>query len=157
MTALPRDVTAGYGGGFGGRPELPKKGLIWCLGSILLVSVAQLALKYAMMELPPLAFEDLSLLREARLSLTMALTMPLAMLAGGLGAYALSMLCWFLALRHLPLNYAYPMLSLSYVLVYLAAVALPWFGEPAGMLKSCGILLILLGVWLINSGRPEKP
>ena len=149
MTGQPREATAmsdGYGTS-GGRPRLSQKGLFWCAGSILLATVAQLALKYAMLELPPLTFDSLPLFREARPPLTMAL----AMLAGGLGAYVLSMLCWFLALRHLPLNYAYPMLSISYVLVYLSAVVLPWFEETATLLKSCGILVILFGIWLINS------
>jgi len=121
-----------------------RQGLLWCAGSVFLVTVAQLALKYAMLRLPAVTFASLPLLWDAR--------WPLAMLAGGLGAYCLSMLCWFLALRHLPLNYAYPMLSISYVLVYLAAVALPWFEETATLLKSCGILVILFGIWLINSG-----
>jgi undecaprenyl phosphate-alpha-L-ara4N flippase subunit ArnF len=120
-----------------------RQGLLWCAGSVFLVTVAQLALKYAMLRLPPLTLESLPQLWEAR--------QPLAMLAGGLGAYCLSMLCWFLALRHLPLNYAYPMLSISYVLVYLSAVVLPWFEETATLLKSCGILVILFGIWLINS------
>ena len=126
---------------------MTRQALLWCAGSVLLVAVAQLALKYAMLRLPALTLETLPLLRDARL--------PLAMLAGGLGAYGLSMLCWFLALRHLPLNYAYPMLSISYVLVYLFAVILPWFGETATLSKSCGILVILLGIWLIHSGRSE--
>jgi undecaprenyl phosphate-alpha-L-ara4N flippase subunit ArnF len=138
MIASPREVITRCG----------RQGLLWCAGSILLVTVAQLALKYAMLRLPLLTLESLPLLWEAR--------RPLAMLAGGLGAYGLSMLCWFLALRRLPLNYAYPMLSISYVLVYLAAVALPWFEESATVLKSCGILVILFGVWLINSGNSRS-
>lgn len=50
-----------------------------------------------------------------------------------------------MALRTLALSRAYPLLGVSYVLVYLAAVALPWFNESAGWLKSLGTLLILLG------------
>ena len=147
MTEQPCAVSARPGGpgSYSGRT-----GLLWCLCSILLVTVAQLALKYAMLGLPPLAFESLPRLWES-----WEARLPLALLACGLGVYGLSMLCWFLVLRHLPLNYAYPMLSLSYVLVYLAALALPWFDESAGLLKSCGILLILFGVWLIHSDRPE--
>ena len=133
-----------------GQPRtLGRQGLLWCANSVFLVTVAQLALKYAMLRLPALAIESLPFLWDAR--------WPLAVLIVGLGAYCLSMLCWFMALRHLPLNYAYPMLSISYVLVYLAAVALPWFEEPATLLKSCGIIVILFGIWLIHTGavRPE--
>ncbi len=63
------------------------------------------------------------------------------------------MLCWLLALKHIALNKAYPLISLSYVFVYLLAVFLPWFNEPA-RLKAIGIGFILLGVWLIS--RPNK-
>lgn len=56
----------------------------------------------------------------------------------------------FFALRYLPLNRAYPLLSLSYALVYLGAVLLPWFNEPATLLKTLGAGFILLGIWLIN-------
>ena len=132
-----------------GKEAGQRQGLAWCIGSVLLVTVAQLAFKYAMLRLPPFTLEALPLLWDAR--------QALALLAGGLAAYALSMLCWFLALRHLPLNYAYPMLSISYVLVSLAAVALPPFEESATLLKSCGIVVILLGIWLISSGSERHP
>ncbi|MBO2007249.1 4-amino-4-deoxy-L-arabinose-phospho-UDP flippase, partial [Serratia marcescens] len=69
--------------------------------------------------------------------------------------YALSMLCWFFALRHLPLNRAY-LLSVSHALVYLAAVILPWFNESATLLKTLGTLFILFGVGLINSKPTTK-
>ena len=136
MTGQPREGTA-------------RQGLLWCAGSVLLVTVAQLALKYAMLRLPPVTPEILPLLREAH--------WPLAMLIGGLIAYCLSMACWFLALRHLPLNYAYPMLGVSYVLVYLSAAALPCFEETATLPKSCGIMVILFGIWLITTGRSPRP
>ena len=131
------------------RERLARQGLLWCVNSILLVTAAQLALKYAMLHLPAITLESLPLLWETPRQY------PLAMLAGGLIAYGLSMICWFLALRHLPLNYAYPMLGISYVLVYLFAVALPWFEEAATLLKSCGILLVLFGIWLIHADRSE--
>ena len=68
-----------------------------------------------------------------------------------MSAYALSMACWFFALRRLPLSYAYPLLSLSYVLVYLLAAVLPWFGETATLLKTAGVALIVFGVRLIHT------
>ncbi|MCZ0221785.1 4-amino-4-deoxy-L-arabinose-phospho-UDP flippase, partial [Escherichia coli] len=51
---------------------------------------------------------------------------------------------------------AYPLLSLSYALVYLAAVCLPWLNESVSWTKNAGVLAILLGVWLINSGKKES-
>ena len=73
----------------------------------------------------------------------------------GLGGYVLSMGCWFFALRYLPLNRAYTLLSLSYALVYVAAVTLPWFNESISLSKTIGGLLILAGVGLIHS-KPVK-
>ena len=120
------------------------RGLLWCLGSILLATLAQLSLKWAVSHLPPLSLDaPLDILNVGRPALTALLV--------GLGGYALSMLCWILALRSLPLNYAYPMLSLSYVLVCLLAAALPGLDEALSLFKAGGILCILLGVWLINT------
>ena len=120
------------------------QGLLWCLGSILLATLAQLSLKWAVARLPPLCLE-------APLDLLHVAHPALAALLLGLGSYALAMLCWFMALRRLPLAYAYPMLSLSYVLVCLLAAALPGLNESLGLFKIAGILCILLGVWLINT------
>ncbi|AHG22350.1 4-amino-4-deoxy-L-arabinose-phospho-UDP flippase [Chania multitudinisentens RB-25] len=126
------------------------KGYAWGAASILLVTLAQLLMKWGMMQLPLLSFTNvtLELLRYYWLAL-------LAVSSGILG-YALSMLCWFFALRCLPLNRAYPLLSISYALVYLAAVILPWFNETASWLKTLGALLILFGVWLINNNVAAK-
>ena len=132
------------------RP-IASRGLIWCAASILLVSAAQLALKWAMLRLPPFSLEiPLEIFKAAA-------TPALTALTAGIIGYAVSMLCWFLALRSLPLNYAYPMLSLSYVLVCLAAAALPDLNEALGVFKVTGILCILLGVWLINTSPHGRP
>ncbi len=100
--------------------------------SVVLVTVAQLVLKWGMMNIPLLSLADINV---------QFLTMYFVQLASvmcGLMGYALSMLCWFFALRYLPLNRAYPLLSLSYALVYLGAVLLPWFNEPATLLNTGG-------------------
>lgn len=120
------------------------KGYLWGGTSVVLVTVAQLVLKWGMMNIPLLSLADINV---------QFLTMYFVQLASvmcGLMGYALSMLCWFFALRYLPLNRAYPLLSLSYALVYLGAVLLPWFNEPATLLKTLGAGFILLGIWLIN-------
>jgi len=111
------------------------------IGSVLLVTLAQLTLRLAMRDFPPVEeWLNLDGMRHAR---------ALLQLAAGLGAYALSMLCWMMALRHLPLNRLYPLLSLSYVLVWLAAVLIPAFGEPFRWSGLAGVLLIVLGLLAI--------
>lgn len=124
------------------------KGYVWGIASVLLVSVAQLLMKWGMMQLPPLS---LSMTLPTAESLT-----PLLAVAVGVAGYGLSMLCWLMALRTLALSRAYPLLSISYALVYLAAVALPWFNESASLPKSLGTLLILLGVWLITRRKARQ-
>ncbi|AGB82275.1 cation/cationic drug transporter [Serratia sp. FGI94] len=124
------------------------KGYVWGIASVLLVSVAQLLMKWGMMQLPPLS---LSMTLPTAESLT-----PLLAVAAGIAGYGLSMLCWLMALRTLALSRAYPLLSISYALVYLAAVALPWFNESASLSKSLGTLLILLGVWLITRRKARQ-
>lgn len=114
------------------------------------MTLAQLLMKWGMVQIPLMSFADVSL------ALIGDYWLPLLAVGGGIFGYALSMLCWFFALRHLPLNRAYPLLSVSYALVYLAAVILPWFNESATLLKTLGTLFILFGVGLINSKPKTK-
>ncbi|SFL72603.1 Multidrug transporter EmrE [Paenibacillus sp. 1_12] len=67
--------------------------------------------------------------------------------AAGLGSYALSSICWLLALRKFPLSTAYPMVSLGYVFVMLMSIWL--FQETISMQKWLGAAVILGGVALI--------
>jgi undecaprenyl phosphate-alpha-L-ara4N flippase subunit ArnF len=126
------------------------RGYAWGAASVLLVTLAQLLMKWGMAQIPLMSFADVTL------NLFIQYWLPLVAVSCGIFGYALSMLCWFFALHHLPLNRAYPLLSVSYALVYLAAVILPWFNESATLLKTLGTLLILFGVWLINSQTKVK-
>ncbi len=126
------------------------KGYLWVLGSAILVTVAQLSLKIGVVQLPSFTLGWHWLQRDWLLENSISL----GIIFIGLVCYALSMLCWLFALKFIALNKAYPLISLSYVFVYILAVILPWFNEPATVLKAAGIAFILLGVWLIS--RPEK-
>jgi undecaprenyl phosphate-alpha-L-ara4N flippase subunit ArnF len=126
------------------------RGYAWGAASVLLVTLAQLLMKWGMAQIPLMSFADVTL------NLFIQYWLPLVAVSCGIFGYALSMLCWFFALHHLPLNRAYPLLSVSYALVYLAAVILPWFNESATLLKTLGTLFILFGVWLINSQTKIK-
>ena len=77
----------------------------WLALASVLLSLAQLLLRTAMLALPPLDTWT-----------ALPWQHGLIPLIGGLAAYGCSMLCWLLALRLLPLNRLYPLLSLSYVL-----------------------------------------
>ena len=67
---------------------------------------------------------------------------------GGMLCYALSVCVWIAALTKAPVSTAYPMLSLGYVVVAVAAVA--WLGESMTTAKIAGIALICVGVVLVS-------
>lgn len=123
-------------------------GLLYAFCSVLLISAAQLMMKWAIVQLP--AIEQPMLFSAALLRLSL----PTVVLCGGLLAYGLSMLCWFLALQRLPLSRVYPLLSLSYLLVWAAALWLPGMNEMFFWGKLVGASLILAGLMLIFS--PQK-
>jgi undecaprenyl phosphate-alpha-L-ara4N flippase subunit ArnF len=68
----------------------------------------------------------------------------------GLICYAVSMLSWLLALTRYQLSLAYPLLGISYVLVYLGAVLWQRIGEEFTLQRSTGIILVFVGVMLVN-------
>ncbi len=65
----------------------------------------------------------------------------------GLAAYALSSALWLVVLSRVELSVAYPLGSLSYVIVVFASLAM---GERVGALRWLGVLLIVGGVWAIG-------
>ncbi|WP_337013631.1 4-amino-4-deoxy-L-arabinose-phosphoundecaprenol flippase subunit ArnF [Pantoea sp. AS142] len=116
------------------------KGYQWVTCSVLLVSAAQLMMRWAMPRLP-----DVSNL----ISLPAVALSPALLLLAGLGAYGVSMLCWIRALHYFPLNRVYPLLSLSYVLVWLVAVCLPGFHEAFSWHSLAGVVIIVFGLLCI--------
>ena len=119
------------------------QGFALALGSVGLVSAAQLGMRWSMTRLP-LPYEWLS---------TQINVGALGVVLLAIFAYALSMLCWLGALKHLPLGRAYSLLSISYALVYLLAASLPAFNEHFSVSKALGVALVVLGVLVINSRR----
>jgi len=123
------------------------RGFALALGSVALVSGAQLGMRWSMTRLP-LPAEWLTALDTGAIDLGALGVVILAIIA-----YALSMLCWLGALKDLPLGRAYSMLSISYSLVYLLSASLPVFNEHFSLSKTAGVALVILGVLTINSRR----
>ena len=119
------------------------KGIGWALLSVLLVSTAQLLLRYAMTSLPPVGF-SWGFVQAAVRSHN-----ALLILLVGLLGYVASMACWYFALHRLALSKAYALLSLSYILVWAAAIWLPGWHEPFSLRGGLGVLLIMAGVLVI--------
>lgn len=119
------------------------KGIGWALLSVFLVSIAQLLLRYAMTSLPPVDFSW------AFVQVAVQSQNALLILLAGLLGYVASMACWYFALHRLALSKAYALLSLSYILVWAAAIWLPGWHEPFSLRGGLGVLLIMAGVLVI--------
>ena len=75
---------------------------------------------------------------------------------GGLGCYGLSTVLWIYCLSKLPLRVVYPYTALTFVLVYIGAFLV--FDEKPGGRGIAGVVLVLAGLFLINSDlRAEAP
>lgn len=64
-------------------------------------------------------------------------------LSGFVSAFIASMF-WMAAMTKFDISYAYPFMSLSFVLVFLLSMVL--FHEPANIYKVAGLCLIILGI-----------
>lgn len=110
------------------------KDLYIILLSIFIGAVGQVGLKYGAMRLPDTG----SLWEKATAAWP---------LFAGLALYGVSTLLWIYALRTVALSYAYPLISLGYVLVFIASYFI--FQEPIGLLRLAGLVLILSGIVLV--------
>ena len=124
------------------------RGTFWALCSVMLVSAAQLLLRYAMQALPPVS--ELY----AFVSALWHFSSGTGALLLGLMGYVASMGCWYLALHRMALSKAYALLSLSYILVWAAAIVLPGWGEHFSWHGLVGVGFIMLGVLTIF--RPAR-
>ncbi|MCS2171078.1 4-amino-4-deoxy-L-arabinose-phosphoundecaprenol flippase subunit ArnF [Scandinavium sp. TWS1a] len=116
-------------------------GIIWALMSVILVSAAQLLLRSAMLTLPAVSDTGTLLWNVVHFQPgTGALLL-------GLCSYLASMVCWFFALKRLPLAKAYALLSLSYITVWAAALLLS--NEAFSWQGLAGVLLVMAGVMTI--------
>lgn len=126
------------------------RGLLYAIVSVVLVSIAQLTMKFGVAHV---ALDDIRALDSLRTLLenftTLIPTAAWLPIAVGIGCYAASVLSWMAALGRLPLNLAYPLLSLSYPLVYLGAALLPFFHEPLNVQRVAGVGLIMFGITLL--------
>jgi undecaprenyl phosphate-alpha-L-ara4N flippase subunit ArnF len=122
----------------------PRRAIALLACSVVLSACAQLLMKAGM-----LALTDGDGLMPI-LQTAMRDTTVLGFIGAGLLCYSLSMLAWLLALTGYRLSIAYPMLGISYVLVYLGAVSWERIGEPFSLLRLAGIMLVLIGVVLVN-------
>lgn len=68
----------------------------------------------------------------------------------GIAATFLSGVSWMLAMTRFEISYAYPFISLNYVIVFVASIIL--FNESISPAKLIGTLLVILGIVVISKG-----
>jgi multidrug transporter EmrE-like cation transporter len=109
---------------------------------VLLNATAQLCLKQGMRQVGHFAF-------------TLENLAPIGFKVGfnpfvfaGLVCYVVSVAVWLLALSRVDVSYAYPLLSVGYIVTAFAGQY--FFGEALGPTRWAGIIVICLGVYLIT-------
>jgi undecaprenyl phosphate-alpha-L-ara4N flippase subunit ArnF len=76
-----------------------------------------------------------------------------AWVIGGLICYGISLVAWLRVLSAYPLSFAYPLLGISYLLVFSGAVIWPRLGEPFSTSRLIGSLLVVAGVMLVTGSH----
>ena len=109
---------------------------------VLLNAVAQLLLKSGMSQIGHFQFSAGNVVPIA------AKVMVNPPIIAGLTAYVVSVVVWLLVLSRVQVSYAYPMLSIGYIVNAVAAYYL--FGEDLSFVRIAGIVVIIMGVYLIS-------
>lgn len=118
-------------------------GLLWGLFSVIIASAAQLSLGFAASHLPPMTqlWDFIAAL--------FTFDFGARMLIVGLVGYLISVFCWYKALHQLALSKAYALLSMSYVLVWIASMVLPGWEGTFSLKAMLGVASIMGGLTLI--------
>ena len=119
---------------------------IYLVISIFAGACAQLMMKAGLMLLGPLniVFENL------QDSFILPPISGLAWIAAGIAGYFMAVILWVRVLKVYPLNMAYPLLSLGYVVVYLGSAWWPVVNESFSLQKTLGVFLIIIGVIIVT-------
>jgi multidrug transporter EmrE-like cation transporter len=72
---------------------------------------------------------------------------------GGLGSYVVSIFIWFVVLSRVQVSYAYPYLSIGYIITAVAAYL--FLGESLSLYKIAGILIICVGIIILSIGASK--
>lgn len=112
---------------------------------VMLNAAAQLALKQGMRNI---GYFDFRLESCGRVIIAVA-TSPYVL--GGLTCYVISVAVWLLVLSRVEVSYAYPLLSIGYIVT--AVAGLLFFNESMNITRWAGIMVICLGVLLPGQDR----
>lgn len=112
------------------------------LTGVLLNAFAQIVLKQGMRAIGTFAF---SLENILPIGIKVGLN-PYVLL--GLSCYGISVVVWLMVLSRVDVSYAYPLLSVGYIVAALAGKL--FFGESVDLVRWSGIVTICIGVYLIT-------
>jgi multidrug transporter EmrE-like cation transporter len=120
---------------------------LWILGASILLNVCgQISIKQSILSYQHAVGSNVYFSASTALPL---LTSPLTLL--GLGLYAVSAVFWVSALTRVGLSYAYPLLGIGYVLI--GVVSWKLWGEPFGLQRMLGTVVVALGVILVGTSK----
>lgn len=108
---------------------------------VLLNAAAQLLLKAGMNQIGHFEFSMANIIP---IGFRVAGNLPIV---SGLFAYVVSVVVWLMVLSRVQVSFAYPMLSIGYVVNAIAAYY--FFGESLSVMRVTGIFIIIAGVYLI--------
>lgn len=121
------------------------KAIKYILASVLLVNTGNLVAKYGL-QLYPFQFDAILT------SYVNLLTSPFIIL--GLAAIGVSSIFWLAALSKAELSYAYPMISIGYIIT--AVASWMFFEENLTLMRMAGIFIICSGVFLMSKSEAKK-
>ena len=123
------------------KPVFDLPGLTYILLTLVFTVYGQLVLKWQMSSagaLPQGGLEKLSFLLQQFLN---------PWIFSGFAAAFVASLAWMAAMTRFPLNYAYPFMSLAFVIVMILGVL--FLGEVLSLRKVLGTLLVVAGLIVI--------
>ncbi len=112
---------------------------------VLLNTSAQLLLKAGVMRIGQF---DFSLANILPIGFKIAGNPPII---SGLILYVISVGVWLMVLSRVQVSFAYPMLSIGYIVNAIAAFY--FFGEPLTSMRVLGIFIIIAGVYLLTQSN----
>lgn len=118
---------------------------IMILSGVLLNAAAQLLLKAGMLKI---GYFEFSIPNAFPIGLKIMQNPPILM---GISMYVLSLAIWLMVLSRVQVSYAYPLVSIGYIVNAVAAYFL--FGEPLTSMRMLGIMIIIAGVCLISQSQ----
>jgi len=116
---------------------------LYVLGTILFTTYGQLIIKWRMSSIQ---LQSDNIIQKF-FSLAKVIIIDPYVLSGFFAAFIAS-LCWMSALQKLQLNVAYPMMSISFIMVFILSSFI--FHERVSYIQIVGLACILLGVILVT-------